>query len=138
MGQVNTRIRVANWLDLEKVAIGERTEPPRAAEVDALVDTGAVRFYLRTSVVQQLGLRPIRKVTSRTMADVSVERMVFSPVDLEIQGRSGTFEVVEWPDALPNVVGQIPLEQLDWVVDSRGRRLIPNPEHKHGELCDDF
>jgi predicted aspartyl protease len=138
MGQVNTRIRVANWLDLEKVAIGERTEPPRAAEVDALVDTGAVRFYLRTSVVQQLGLRPIRKVTSRTMADVSVERTVFSPVDLEIQGRSGTFEVVELPDTLPNVVGQIPLEQLDWVVDPRSRRLIPNPEHKHGELCDDF
>jgi hypothetical protein len=138
MGQVNTRIRVANWLDLEKVAIGERTGPPRAAEVDALVDTDAVRFYLRTSVVQQLGLRPICKVTSRTMADVSVERTVFSPVDLEIQGRSGTFEVVELPDTLPNVVGQIPLEQLDWVVDPRSRRLIPNPEHKHGELCDDF
>lgn len=138
MGQVNTRIKVANWLDLEKVAFGERAEPPRSAEVDALVDTGAVRFYLRSSVVQQLGLRPIRKVTSRTMADVSVVRTVFSPVDLEIQGRSGTFEVVERPDSLPNVVGQIPLEPLDWVVDPRRHRLIPNPDHKHDELCDDF
>ena len=138
MGQVNTRIKVANWLDLEKAALGERTDPPRAAEVEALVDTGAVRFYLRSSVVKQLGLRAIRKVTSRTMANVSVERTVYSPVDLEVQGRSGTFEVVEVPDSLPNVVGQIPLEQLDWVVDPRGRRLIPNPEHKHGELCDDF
>jgi predicted aspartyl protease len=135
---VNTRIKVANWLDLEKQALGERSDPPRALEVDALVDTGAVRFYLRSSVVQQLGLRPIRKVTSRTMADVSVERTIFSPVDLEIQGRSGTFEVVEIPDSLPNVIGQIPLEQLDWVVDPSGRRLIPNPEHKHGEMCDDF
>lgn len=135
---MNTRIKVANWLDLEKQALGERSDPPRALEVDALVDTGAVRFYLRSSVVQQLGLRPIRKVTSRTMADVSVERTIFSPVDLEIQGRSGTFEVVEIPDSLPNVIGQIPLEQLDWVVDPSGRRLIPNPEHKHGEMCDDF
>ena len=138
MGQVNTRIKVANWFDLERVASGERSEPVRTAEADALVDTGAVRFYLRASLVKQLGLRAIRKVTSRTMADVSVERTVFSPVDLEIQGRSGTFEVVEVPDTLPNIVGQIPLEQLDWVVDPGRRRLIPNPDHKHGELCDDF
>jgi predicted aspartyl protease len=138
MGQVNTRIKVANWFDLEKVAQGERSEPPRSVEVDALVDTGAVRFYLRSSVVKQLGLRPINKITSRTMADVSVERTVYSPVDLQIQGRSGTFDVVEVPDSLPNIVGQIPLEHLDWVVDTKNRRLIPNPEHKHGELCDDF
>jgi hypothetical protein len=138
MGQVNTCIKVANWLDLEKAALGERTEPPRSAEAEASVDTGAVRFYLRESLVKQLGLRPIRKITSRTMAEVSVERTVFSPVNLEIQGRSGTFEVVEVPDSLPNIVGQIPLEQLDWVVDLSNRRLIPNPEHKNGELCDDF
>jgi predicted aspartyl protease len=138
MGQVNTRIKVANWFDLEKVAQGERSEPPRSVEVDALVDTGAVRFYLRSSVVKQLGLRPINKITSRTMADVSVERIVYSPVDLQIQGRSGTFDVIEVPDSLPNIVGQIPLEHLDWVVDTKNRRLIPNPEHKHGELCDDF
>ena len=138
MGQVNTRIKVANWFDLEKLALGERTEPARTVETDALVDTGAVRFYLQASIVKQLGLRAINKITSRTMANVSVERTVYSPVDLQIQGRSGTFEVVEVPDSLPNIVGQIPLEQLDWVVDPARRRLIPNPDHKHGELCDDF
>ena len=138
MGQVNIPIKVANWLDIERVALGERSEPPRLVEADALVDTGAVRFYLQKSLIKRLGLRQIRKVTSRTMADISVERDVYSPVDLQIQGRSGTFEVVEVPDSLPNVVGQIPLEQLDWVVDLRNRRLVPNPDHKHGELCDDF
>ena len=138
MGQVNTTIKVANWLDLEKIALGERHDPPRALQVEALVDTGAVRFYLRASVVWQLGLRPIRTVRSRTMADVSVERTVYSPVDLEIQGRAGTFEVVEVPDSLPNIVGQIPLEQLDWIVDPRNHRLMPNPDHPHGDLCDDF
>jgi hypothetical protein len=40
--------------------------------------------------------------------------------------------------SLPNIVGQIPLEDLDWVVDCRNRKLIPNPEHKHGELSDEF
>ncbi|HZV36161.1 MAG TPA: hypothetical protein VFB72_16410 [Verrucomicrobiae bacterium] len=38
----------------------------------------------------------------------------------------------------PNIVGQIPLEAMDWVVDCKNQKLIPNPEHKHGEMCDDF
>lgn len=121
MGQVNTRIKVANWFDLEKVALGERSEPAHGGGGGAGGYRGGA-LYLRASLVKQLGLRPIRKVTSRTMADVSVERTVFSPVDLEIQGRAGTFEVIEVPDTLPNIVGQIPLEQLDWVVDPGGRR----------------
>ena len=137
MGQVNTRIKVANWFDLEKLALGERTEPARTVETDALVDTGAVRFYLQASIVKQLGLRAINKITSRTMANVSVERTVYSPVDLQIQGRSGTFEVVEVPDSLPNIVGQIPLEQLDWVVLHlrRERREVFVNSHARDLTC---
>ena len=138
MGQVTIPIKVRNWLDLEKLALGERSEPARTVEAEALVDTGAVKLYLRAAIIAQLGLRPVREVLSRTMANVSVKRRVFSPVDLEIQGRSGSFEVVEVPDQLPNIIGQIPLEDLDWVVDLRNRKLVPNPEHRNGELCDDF
>ena len=137
-GMVTVPIKVQNWLDIEKVALGERTERPRTVETQALVDTGAVRFHLKASLIRQLGLRPVREILSRTMANVSVRRRVFSNVDLEIQGRSASFEVVEVPDGLPNVVGQTPLEILDWVVDTRGRKLIPNPAHPHGEMCDDF
>ena len=138
MGEVNVAIKVQNWLDIEKIALGERIEPPRTVETQAQVDTGAVRFYLQAALISQLGLRPIREITSRTMANISVRRRVFSNVDLEIQGRSASFEVVEVPDELPNVVGQTPLEILDWVVDTRSRKLIPNPAHKNGEMCDDF
>ena len=49
MGQVTVPIKVQNWLDIEKVALGERTQPPRTVETEALVDTGAVRFYLQSS-----------------------------------------------------------------------------------------
>ena len=72
------------------------------------------------------------------MSDTTVTRRVFSPVDLEIQGRSGRFDVIEIPDPLPNLVGQIPLADLDLVVDCQGRKLIPNPEHKNGVMYDEF
>ena len=135
---MTTPIRAENWLDTELRAIGARKEEPRRLETDALVDTGAVKLYLRASLIQQLGLRPIGQITSRTMSARSEVRRVFSLVSLEILGRTGRFDVVELPDSLPNVVGQIPLEDLDWVVDCRNQRLIPNPEHKHGELTDEF
>ena len=138
MGKVITPIRVENWLDAELVAAGSRKDKPRAVETEALVDTGAVKFYLKSSLIQQLGLRLIGEIRSRTMSACSEPRKVFAPITLEILGRSGHYEVVEVPDSLPNMVGQIPLEDMDWVVDCRSQKLVPNPEHKHGELSDEF
>ncbi len=138
MGKVITRIKVANWFDLEALAAGMRKEKPRALETNALVDTGAVKFYLKSSIIRELGLRPVGEIQTRTMSNRSESRTVFSPVALEIQGRTGRFDVVEISDALPNIVGQIPLEDLDWVVDCKNQKLIPNPEHKNGELADEF
>jgi hypothetical protein len=138
MGKVITMIKVVNWDDLALLAAGARKEKPRALETNAIVDTGAVKLYLKSAIVHELGLRPIGEVKSRTMSNRSESRTVFSPVALEIQGRTGRFDVVEIPDSLPNIIGQIPLEDLDWVVDCRNQKLIPNPEHKNGELADEF
>ena len=66
MGKVTTRITVTNWLDSEMQALGARKEAPRMLETDALVDTGAVKFYLKKSVIQQLGLHPIGEIKTRT------------------------------------------------------------------------
>jgi predicted aspartyl protease len=138
MGKVIARIKVTNWLDSEMKTMGARQDEPRCLETEALVDTGAVKFYLKASIIQQLGLHPIGEIKTRTMSNRSEARTVFSPVALEIQGRTGRFDVVEIPDSLPNIIGQIPLEDLDWVVDCRNQKLVPNPEHKHGELSDEF
>src|SRR5262249_58062808 len=108
----------------------------RAIETEALVDTGAAKFYLKSSVIQRLGLRPIGEIKSRTMPAKLETRKVFAPVTLEIQGRTGRYDVVEVPDALPNIVGQIPLEDLDWVVDCKRQQLIQNPEHPDGPATD--
>lgn len=136
MGKVVTRIKVQNWDDIALLAIGQTEKAPRSVEAEAVVDTGAVMLYLQESVIQRLGLRPLKTFTSRTMSNRIETRRVFSPVDLEIMGRSGTFDVVEIPDTLPNIIGQIPLEYLDWVVDTKNRQLIGNPEHG-GEWIDE-
>ncbi len=42
MGEVRVPVTIQNWLDLEKIALGERTEPPRTVQTEALVDTDAL------------------------------------------------------------------------------------------------
>ena len=138
MGKVTIQIKLQNWDDLALLATGKRKRAPRIIETEELVDTGAVKLYLQRALIEKLGLRPISEVRSRTMSDTTVTRRVFSPVDLQIQGRSGRFDVIEIPDSLPNLVGQIPLVDLDLVVDCQGRKLIPNPEHKNGVMYHEF
>jgi hypothetical protein len=48
---------------------------------------------------------------------------------LTIQGRECPVEVAEVPDEVPVLIGQIPLEYLDFVVDPKNQRLIGNPAH---------
>ena len=136
MGKVVTAFKVQNWGDIERLAVGDTDRPPRTYEGEAVIDTGAVHLYLKKSVIEQLGLRPIRTWRSRTMSNLIETRRVFSPVDCEVMGRNGTFDVIEVPDDLPNIIGQIPLEHFDWVIDMKNRKLIGNPEHG-GEWIDE-
>ena len=54
---------------------------------------------------------------------------VYDAVRFTIQGRDGTVDVMEVPDDVPVLVGQIPLELCDFVVDPKSQRLIGNPAH---------
>jgi len=76
MGKVTTRIKVENWFDAELAAAGVRREEPRSLEAEALVDTGAVKFYLQASLVRQLGLHPVGEIRMRTMSNRSESRTV--------------------------------------------------------------
>ena len=138
MGKVTVQITIRNWDDIVTLALGKRKRAPRSLTAEALVDTGATKFYLKPSVISALGLRQIGEGTSHTMSNRFEKRRVFSPVELEIQGRTGRFDVIELPENLPNIVGQIPLEDLDWVVDPKARKLIPNPAHPDGVRFDDY
>ena len=138
MGKVVVKIKVANWSDIELQALGQGIRPPRIVEADALVDTGATGLYLKSSVIAQLGLRQIGERTALTMSNRRETRRLFAPVDLEVQGRNTQYQVTELPDELPNIVGQIPLESMDWVIDCVGRKLIGNPEHGGELLHEEF
>ena len=82
-------------------------------------------------------MRKESEVQSKTTNGVR-RRAVFEPVRLELMGRNGAFQVVEVDDDVANLLGQIPLDYLDFVVDPRGQKLIPNPEHGDRQMSEEY
>ena len=124
-----TEIKLANLEDLHAVRLGVKNpEDVRQLTVDdALVDTGATGLCLPTSLIEHLGLTPIRTLSARTAAGV-VERTLYSEVEYTILERTYSIRVTNLPEGSPVLVGHMPLEQLDLCVDMR-RGLIYNPAH---------
>ena len=101
----------------------------RRVEVhDALVDTGASMLSMPGRLIRQLGLRPLPQRRVRTSAGPRIAQ-VYGTVRLTIQGRDCPSDVVEVPEDCPVLVGQVPLELMDFVVDPAGQALIGNPAH---------
>ena len=130
MGKVQVPAKIDNLNDLYEVSAGRlKPDQVRYIEVsDALVDTGTMLLMLPHRFVEQLGLQRYRTRRARTsggMTDIPMCGMAL----LTVQGRDCRVEVGEIPDDCPVLIGQIPLEMLDWVVDPIHQRLIGNPEH---------
>jgi predicted aspartyl protease len=130
MGRVLTEATIENLEDLW--AVKRNLMPPEKARrivvADALVDSGATLLSLPSRYIHQLGLSPQVKKRVTTSAGV-VEATMYEAVRLTIQSRQCTMDVMEVPDDVPVLIGQIPLEHLDLVVDPRNRCLIGNPAH---------
>ena len=130
MGRVTVVARIENFEDLFAAKRGRLpTEEVRSVEVaDALVDSGASQLSMPRTMLVALGLEYLRTRKAMT-ATGSVEVRVFGPAKLTVQGRECPVDVTELPDGCPVLIGQIPLEAMDFVVDLPARQVTGNPAH---------
>ncbi len=130
MGRVVAEATIENLSDLYLAHRG--IQPPeqvrRIVVPDALADTGATLLSMPTSLIRQLGL--VQTGTRRVTSSVGpADAAMYQAVRLTVMGRNCTMDVLEVPDGVPVLLGQIPLEHLDLVVDPCSRTLIGNPAH---------
>ena len=130
MGKVLVIAKIENLEDLFRVKQGLiPAEEARSVVVnDALVDTGATGLSLPKKLISKLGLAPLRSRRARTSAGPVTVQM-YGTVRLTIDGRECPSDVSEVPDDCPVLIGQVPLELLDFVVDPVNQRLMGNPAH---------
>ena len=127
--QHTAKIKFVNLSDLFLVQVGamDPEDVRRLTVEDALVDTGATRLCLPTSLIEHLGLRAVDTRTARTAAGI-VERTIYSEVEYTLLERSSTIRVTDLPEGSPVLIGHMVLEELDLCVDMK-RGLIYNPAH---------
>ena len=137
MGKVVTRIKLTNFVDRERARLGELpVDQVRSLEIEALVDTGATMLVLPADVVQRLGLSEIdRRKVRYADGRVAVVPIV-GGLQVEILGRSTGCDALVEPAGTTPLIGQVPLEGLDLVVEPRSGEIRVNPEHPDAPLLD--
>ena len=132
------KITLTNSYDEEKVRCSGywRPEEVRSVEIDALVDTGAMTLVLPADVVENLGLREAGRRKVRYANGDVAEIPWVAGVRLTVLGRETvTTALVERAGKTPRI-GQIPLEELDLLVDPTSLALRVNPDSPDAPLLE--
>jgi len=126
MGRVAVEIEVASNVDQVLVDVGMLSpDKVRRVRLPATVESGATQLVLPATTVAQLGLTPSGRTTVKYADQRREVRGVVSNVILELQGRKAFLEAIVEPDRTDALVGAVPLEIKDFLIDCKLNALIP-------------
>ncbi len=96
--------------------------------VRAMVDSGATMLAIPGFVKQQLGLQKITELEAELADGSDVVLEVVGPVEVRFQNRRTSVEAIVVPNSMTTLLGAIPMEGMDVLIDPRREQLIVNPE----------
>jgi clan AA aspartic protease len=128
MGFVYAEIELISTEDLVLDRRGFLAEDKiKRMRISALVDSGAYLLVITDHIRQQLDLALIQEQVFRLADDSEIKGEVVGPVEIHFENRSTTARAVVLPGAKEPLLGSIPLEDLDVVIDPKQQRLMVNP-----------
>ena len=128
MGLVYAEIELINNFDLELNRRGMLADSEiRSTRHRALVDSGAFDLVINEDVRQQLDVPVLEQRTIWLADDTTRQVDMVGPIEVRFQNRSATVRAIVLPGSGEVLLGAIPMEVLDVVIDPRGERLIVNP-----------
>ena len=137
MGRVVTKLKITNHADTVNVRTGlVQADAVRAIEIEALVDTGATMLALPEDVVRSVGAEPQGTRRVRDARGITIEVPWVGGLLIEILGREMTCDALVIPEGATPLIGQIPLEGLDLIVDPKTREVRVNPASPDMPLLD--
>lgn len=132
MGLAYADIELVNGEDLVLMRRGTiRETDVRRMHVRALVDSGAYMLGINEEIEAQLMLPVLRRAAARLTDDSVVDLDVVGPLEVRFENRSASVDAIVLPGSSQALLGSIPMEYMDVVVEPRQQRLIVNPEHPY-------
>jgi clan AA aspartic protease len=137
VGRVVTKLKLTNYTDVLNADSGlVAPDAIRSLELEALVNTGATMLALPEEVVAALGARTLGTRRARDARGMAIEVPWVGGLLIEILGREMTCDALVLPRGATPLIGQIPLEGLDLVVDAKSRDVHVNPASPDLPLMD--
>jgi clan AA aspartic protease len=125
MGIVYAEIILKNAGDIASAQRGIIPEKEvRTVAVRAMVDTGAGTLVINEEIREKLGLTT-KSLRRTALADgVSAIYQVTEPVEIQWEDRTSACMAVVIPGADNVLLGAIPLEDMDLIVDPKRQQLV--------------
>jgi predicted aspartyl protease len=125
MSVFKEEITLANARDIGNAREGLiPNEKIRKMTVEAMPDTGAWTLVINEATRQKLGLA-IEETSESTLADGKTDTYgVTDGVKIQWKNRSAILPAVVVPDAKDILLGALPLEAMDLMVDPVGEQLV--------------
>jgi clan AA aspartic protease len=129
MGHVYADIVLLNTFDVGMARRGLLpNENVRKMEVNAMVDSGAMTLTINEKIAEQLGLE-VKKQVDVTLADGSHRKCDYvGPVDIHFENRFAGCHALVVPGADEILLGVIPLEEMDVMIDPVSQKLVVHPD----------
>jgi len=125
MGHVNTQITLKNIRDIFKAEEGIIQEPEiRQATVDVMVDTGATMLVINEELFERLGLGVLGERQITLANDAKEMCKVTEALEINWEDRSTTMPALVVKDAPDFLLGVLPLEGMDLIVDTVNQKLV--------------
>ena len=141
MGKVIVKdVILKNHRDEIAVDLGVRSaDQIRQMKQDMIADSGALAVGLPQSLIDELGLPFLSEAESTLANGTKVPVKVYEDLTVIIDDRIARTQCLAKPETAPLLLGQLVFEQIDYVIDCRNQKLIPNPNAQPGVmLFDDY
>ena len=129
MSLVYADIELINADDLALVRRGHlKAGDVRKIKVTSLVDSGAYMLAVNEDVKNQLDLPVIDQQFAELADGSQIEVDVVGPVEVRFENRRVTADAMVLPGTGEILLGCIPMEGMDVVIDPKQQKLLVNPK----------
>ena len=129
MGLVFAEIELVSGDDLAFFRRGQlQEEQIHRCTVRAMIDNGATMLAIPEFIKRQLDLQKVTDIEAELADGSNLNLEVVGPVEVRFQNRRTNVEALVVPNSKTVLLGAMPMEGMDVLVDPKRERLVVNPE----------
>ena len=122
-------------INAEDTAVAERgfidQSEIRRTKVSAMVDGGAYMLAINEEIKLQLGLRVVDRKLAGLADGTTIGLEVVGPIEIRFKNRKSITTAMVLPGNSEVLLGAIPMEDMDVIIDPLRQELLVHPERPY-------